>query len=140
MGANPQIRRPDSHGHRQSSTGGGLIVTDFFSAELGTLSQYVATLREAQQQLAALPSSLSGNDTMLGNDKLNDAAEQFQHSWEYGAKQLSQSVSATTDAVHDVHGAYTAADGAVHDAVSSLQQPLSDIGQAAGQLNGPHKS
>ncbi|GGL11819.1 hypothetical protein [Mangrovihabitans endophyticus] len=110
-------------------------MTDFFQVELGTLGQYVASLRQAQQQLAALPSLLSGNDTMLGNDRLNDAANEFQGCWEYGAKQLGEAVSETTGVVRDVQTAYASTDGAVRAAVSSLQQPLGVIGQAAGQLN-----
>ena len=108
---------------------------EFFQVELDTLANYVTTLQQAQQQLADLPKLLSGNDTQLGNDKLNGSAEDFQHSWEYGAKQLGELVTETTDAVRDVQQAYSGTDKAVSDAVTTLQQPLGMINQAGGQLN-----
>jgi hypothetical protein len=110
-------------------------MAEFFQVELGTLAQYVTTLQQAQQQLADLPKLLSGNDTQLGNGKLNDAAGDFQHSWEYGAKQLGELVTETTDAVREVQQAYAGTDQAVSDAVSTLQQPLGMIEQAGNQLN-----
>ncbi|NJC71926.1 hypothetical protein HC031_19715 [Planosporangium thailandense] len=111
-------------------------MVDFFRVELDTLSQYITTLQDAHQQLADLPRLLSGNDNQLGNDKLNAAAEEFQKSWDYGAKQLGEAVTETTDAVKNVQQAYSGADGAVADAVSTLQQPLDAMDQAANQLNG----
>ena len=105
-------------------------MAEFFQVELDTLAQYVATLQQAQQHLAELPKLLSGNDTQIGNGKLNDAAGDFQHSWEYGAKQLGELVTETTEAVRDVQLAYTGTDQAVSTAVKTLQQPLGMINQA----------
>ncbi|WP_433362616.1 hypothetical protein ACQPZX_30640 [Actinoplanes sp. CA-142083] len=105
-------------------------MAEFFQVELDTLARYVATLQQAQQQLADLPKLLFGNDTQLGNGKLNGAAEDFQHCWEYGAKQLGELVTETTDAVRDVQQAYTGTDQAVSDAVTTLKQPLGMINQA----------
>jgi hypothetical protein len=105
-------------------------MAEFFQVELDTLAQYAATLQQAQQQLADLPKLLSGNDTRLGNGKLDDAAEDFQKSWEYGAKQLGELVAETTQAVRDAQLAYTGTDKAVSDAVKTLQQPLGLIHQA----------
>ena len=105
-------------------------MAEFFQVELDTLAQYVATLQQAQQHLADLPKLLSGNDTQIGNGKLNDAAGDFQHSWEYGAKQLGELVTETTEAVRDVQLAYTGTDQAVSTAVKTLQQPLGMIDQA----------
>jgi hypothetical protein len=110
-------------------------MSEFFQVELGTLGRYAITLQDAQQQLADLPGLLSGNGTQLGNDQLNDAAEDFQKSWEYGAKQLGEAVTETIAAVNDVRQAYAGTDGAVADAVSALQQPLGMIDDAANQLN-----
>jgi hypothetical protein len=110
-------------------------MADFFQVELNTLSQYITTLQDAQQQLADLPKLLSGNDNQLGNDKLNAAAEDFQKSWEYGAKWLGEAVTETTDVVKAVRQAYAGVDGAVADAMSTLQQPLGMIDHAANQLN-----
>jgi hypothetical protein len=110
-------------------------MAEFFQVELDTLGQYMATLQQAQQQLADLPKLLSGNDTQLGNGKLNDAAGEFQHSWEYGAKQLGELVTETTTAVRDVQQAYSGTDTAVSNAVKSLGEPLSIINQAGQQLN-----
>jgi hypothetical protein len=105
-------------------------MAEFFQVELDTLAQFATTLQQAQQQLADLPKLLSGNDTQLGNGKLNDAAGDFQHCWEYGAKQLGELVAETTGAVRDVQQAYTGTDKAIADAVSSLKQPLGMINQA----------
>ncbi|MFI5890082.1 hypothetical protein ACIA5D_08165 [Actinoplanes sp. NPDC051513] len=105
-------------------------MAEFFQVELDTLAQYVTTLQQAQQQLADLPKLLSGNDTQLGNGKLNDTAEDFQKCWEYGAKQLGELVTETTGAVRDVQQAYTGTDKAVSDAVTTLKQPLGMINQA----------
>jgi hypothetical protein len=113
---------------------------EYFQVELTTLSRYVTTLQDAQQQLAGLPKLLSGSDAQLGNGKLDDAAEHFQKSWEYGAGQLGAAVTETTDAVRAVAQAYTGADQAVADAMSSLSQPLGMIGDAATRLNGEGRS
>lgn len=110
-------------------------MAEFFQVELDTLASYVSTLQQAQQELADLPKLLSGNDTQIGNDKLNGAAGDFQHCWEYGAKQLGELVAETTGAVRDVQQAYTGTDQAISDAVTTLQQPLGMINQAGGQLN-----
>jgi uncharacterized protein YukE len=110
-------------------------MAELFQVELETLGQYVATLQKAQQQLADLPKTLSGSDTRLGNDKLNDAAEDFQSNWEQGSKKLGELVSETTDAVREVQRAYVGTDQAVSDAVRTLQQPLGAVGQAGDQLN-----
>ncbi|WP_433306266.1 hypothetical protein ACQP2F_20325 [Actinoplanes sp. CA-030573] len=110
-------------------------MAEFFQVELDTLGQYVTTLQQAQQHLADLPRLLSGNDTQIGNGKLNDAAAEFQHSWEYGAKQLGELVGETTGAVRDVRQAYTGTDTAISDAVKTLGQPLAIINQAGAQLN-----
>jgi uncharacterized protein YukE len=111
------------------------IVAEFFQVELDTLAQYVTTLQQAQQHLADLPKLLSGNDTQLGNGKLNDAAGDFRHRWEYGAKQLGELVTETTSAVREVQQAYAGTDQAVADAVSTLQQPLGIVDQVSYQLN-----
>jgi hypothetical protein len=110
-------------------------MAEYFQVELDTLGQYMTILQQAQQQLADLPKLLSGGDTDLCNDKLDDAAEDFQHSWEYGAKQLGELVTETTGAVRDVRQAYTGTDQAVSDAVTSLGQPLSIVNQAGDQLH-----
>jgi hypothetical protein len=110
-------------------------MADFFQVELNTLSQYITVLQQAQQQLADLPRLLSGNDNQLGNDKLNAAAEDFQQSWEYGAKQLGEAVTETTDVVKAVWQAYSGADGAIAEVMSTLQRPLVLADQAAYQLN-----
>ncbi len=106
----------------------------FFQVEVDTIARYVATLREAQEHLAALPSLFSSDEAVLGNDKLNQAAEDFRTSWQYGAKQLGEVVGHTTAAVQDVHGAYVGTDAAVQAAMSSLQQPLGIIDEAADEL------
>ncbi|GAA2571459.1 hypothetical protein GCM10010435_52250 [Winogradskya consettensis] len=104
-------------------------MSDFFQVEMGVLSKYVTTLRDAHQQLADLPKLLSGNDTQLGNDKLNSAAEDFQTSWEQGSKELGKAVDETTTAVQQVQGLYSGADQAIGDAVDKLKEPLVLINQ-----------
>ena len=111
-------------------------MANYFQVELNTLDRYVTTLRDAQQQLADLPKLMSGNDTQLGNSKLNDAAQDFQRSWEYGGKRLGEAVTETTEAVREVARAYTEADQAVADVMSALAQPLSMIGDAVNRLGG----
>jgi hypothetical protein len=114
----------------------GWAMAEFFQVELDTLGQYVTTLQEAQRQLADLPKLLSGNDTQLGNGKLNGAAEDFQHTWEFGAKQLGELVEETTLAIRDVRQAYAGTDQALSQAVGTLHRPLGIIDQAGNQLNG----
>lgn len=110
-------------------------MAEFFQVELDTLAQYVTTLQQAQQQLADLPKLLSGNDTQLGNGKLNDTAEDFQKSWEYGAKQLGELVTETTDAVLEVQQAYAGTDQALSAGMKGFQQPLDVVGRAGDRLN-----
>jgi hypothetical protein len=102
-------------------------MAEFFQVEQDTLVQYVATLRKAQQQLADLPRTLSGSDLHLGNDKLDEAAEEFQDNWQQGSKKLGELVAETTGAVREVQRAYTGTDQAVSDAVTTLKQPLDAV-------------
>ena len=99
-------------------------MAELFQVELGTLAQYVTTLRDAQQRLAELPTLLGSGDTDLGNDALDDAAGDFQHSWAYGAGQLGELVTETTDAVSGVRRAYEQADTQIGDALRTLGEPL----------------
>jgi len=110
-------------------------MAEYFQVELDTLGRYVTTLREAQQHLADLPKLLTGNDTDLGNDDLDDAAEQFQRCWEHGAKQLGELVTETTDAVLEVQQAYAGTDQALSAGMKGFQQPLDVVGRAGDQLN-----
>lgn len=95
-------------------------MADFFQVELGTLSQYVTTLRQAHQQLTDLPRLMSCEDLRLGNGKLDEAAEDFQNSWKHGASQLAELVAETTDAVGVIARVYASADQTIADAVSTL--------------------
>ncbi|AGL18954.1 hypothetical protein [Actinoplanes sp. N902-109] len=106
-------------------------MADFFQVEVGTLAQYVTTLKDAQQRLAELPKLLSSGSTDLGNDKLNDAAGDFQHSWAYGAGQLGELVTETTDAVSEIATVYSQVDDQIGKAVKTLGEPLRYVGQAA---------
>lgn len=110
-------------------------MADYFQVELDTLNQYLTSLQEAQRELADLPRLLSGVDYRLGNDKLDAAAEDFQESWRYGAKQLGESVAETTEAVRTVRQAYLGADGDVAGAMSTLRQPLGTVDEVAGRLD-----
>jgi type VII secretion effector (TIGR04197 family) len=95
-------------------------MVDPLQVNLNTLSQYVTTLTSAQQQLAGLPKILSGNDNHLGNDQLNDAAEDFQSSWEHGAKQLGEAVTETTKLVKAMRNSYLKVDSSAAAAVANL--------------------
>ncbi len=96
-------------------------MADFFHVELSTLGRYVTTLRDAHQQLGDLPKLMRCDGMRLGNGKLNEAAGDFQGCWEYGAKQLTDLVSETTEAVNVVVQAYSKTDETVSGAISMLR-------------------
>src|SRR5512142_1396452 len=98
-------------------------MVDSFQVDLSTLGQYITTLGDAQRQVAGLPKLLSGNDSHLGNDKLNDAVEDFQKSWEYGAKRIGEAVSETTELVKGMRLSYIKVDSSVAAAVAALKPP-----------------
>lgn len=98
-------------------------MSSFFQADLDVLESFVSTLHESdghmQSALEAMGSSEAGQ---IGTDDLNGAANDFQSTWQYGLKQLGQTISDTTEGVSKAHDAY-----------QSCEEQLSGV---LGKLNG----
>lgn len=95
---------------------------DFFKADLDVLQQFVTTLHECRDQLdGALKAMASGSGARLGTDALNRAADDFQHTWQYGLGQIGSMVKETGDAVTAARDVYQQADSAVAGAMGGMR-------------------
>ena len=73
-----------------------------------------------ENALNALKSVGSGQ---IGTSDLDDAADDFQHTWNYGLGQLKDKIKDTNDGVNKAHGAY-------QDYEQGLARALQQLGSA----------
>jgi uncharacterized protein YukE len=92
---------------------------DFFRVEMDVLRQFITTLNECHENLqGAMRAMATQAGSQLGTDALNEAADDFQHTWHYGVGQIGEMVKETTDALGEVQAAYRQADSEVAAAFS----------------------
>ncbi len=100
---------------------------DFFQADLGVLQQFITALRDCDDRLGTALSAMSSDSgAQLGTDALNRAADDFQHTWQYGMGQIKKMANETTGALTEAHDGYQQTDGAVAAAMARM----SGAGQA----------
>lgn len=103
-------------------------MSDFFQVDLDVLQQMTKTLQDAGDEmesgLKAMSSSQAGK---LGTAALNRAADDFQHTWQYGLGQLHQMIKETTEGVQKVHDAYKQVDDGIEQVLAKING--SEMGQ-----------
>ena len=105
-------------------------MANFFQVDLDVLQRMTKTLSDAGDQMeSALKSMTSAQSGQVGNDALNHAADDFQHTWQYGLGQLHQMIKDTNDGVNKAHDAYKQVDDAVAQAAQKINS------DAMGQID-----
>lgn len=105
-------------------------MSGFFQVDLDVLQQMTKTLQDAGDQmetgLKAMTSSQAGQ---LGTAALNKAADEFQHTWQYGLGQLTQMIKETNEGVKKAHDAYKQVDDGIEQTVAKIN------GSMMGQID-----
>lgn len=105
-------------------------MANFFQVDLDVLQRMTKTLSEAGEQMdAALKAMNSAHSGQVGDDVLNRAADDFQHTWHYGLGQLQQLIKETSDGVNKTHDAYKQCDDAIGQAMQKIN------GEAMGAID-----
>lgn len=100
----------------------------FFQVDLDVLQQMTKTLQEAGDHMdAGLKAMSSSQAGQLGTSTLNRAADDFQHTWQYGLGQLRQMIQETNDGVKKAHDAYKQCDDGIDQVVGKINS--SELGQ-----------
>ena len=93
----------------------------FFQVDLDVLQRMVQTLGDAGDQMdTALKSMSSSRAGRIGTDALDHAADEFQHTWQYGLGQLQQAIKESSEGVKKAHDAYKQCDDAVEQAMAKI--------------------
>jgi methyl-accepting chemotaxis protein len=105
-------------------------VGSFFQVDLDVLQRMIKTLGDAGDQMdTALKSMSSSQAGQIGTDAFNHAADDFQHTWQYGLGQLTQMIKETNEGVSKAHDAYKQTEDGVTQAMQKIN------GQAMGQID-----
>lgn len=93
----------------------------FFQVDLDVLERMTKTLGDAGDQMeSALKAMSSSQAGQIGTDALNKAADDFQHTWQYGLGRLQQAIKETSEGVKKAHDAYKQCDDAIEQAMSKI--------------------
>lgn len=99
-------------------------MSGFFQVDLDVLQRFVTSLRESGEHMEnALDAMKSVQGGQIGTPDLDDAANDFQHTWRYGLGQLKDKIKETGDGVTKAHGSY-------QDLEQELTQSLGQLGTA----------
>ena len=102
----------------------------FFQVDLDVLQRMTKTLGDAGDHMqAALKAMSSAQGGQVGTDALNKAADDFQHTWQYGLGQLQQAIKETSEGVKKAHDAYQQCDDGIAQAMSKIN------GEAMGTID-----
>ena len=105
-------------------------MSGFFQVDLDVLQQMTKTLQDAGDQMeAGLKAMSSSQAGQLGTAALNKAADDFQHTWQYGLGQLTQMIKETNEGVKKAHDAYKQVDDGIEQTVSKIN------GSMMGQID-----
>ncbi|RJQ66937.1 hypothetical protein D5S17_34695 [Pseudonocardiaceae bacterium YIM PH 21723] len=75
--------------------------------DLGVLQQFVSSLTQSKERMDSALKSLGGGIAgAVGSDALNDAAGEFQETWEYGLGELGKKIDDTNKGVDAAHKVY----------------------------------
>lgn len=96
-----------------------------FAVDLDALTQIISSLNQSDEQLETAMRAMSDKSgANLGTGQLNDAADDFQHKWAYGVKQIESMVKDTTGAMTKVRDQYQQAETSLADGLNQITQAL----------------
>jgi hypothetical protein len=96
------------------ATLGSEQVTSDFRVDAGQLDQLARQLGESTGSMAAAMRSMeSTGPKTTGSKRLDHACDDFQEKWEYGLKQLAQTVEAVTKGLDQTVAAYRQTEAAL---------------------------
>ncbi len=82
-------------------------MADFFKVDLDVLQQFVTSLTQSKDRMDQALKSLGGGIAgAVGSDALNDAANDFQETWNYGLGELGKKIDDTNKGVGAAHKMY----------------------------------
>lgn len=122
----------DSTGREGSAAEPGRqhTVGSFFQVDLDVLQRMTQTLGDAGDQMeSALKAMRSSQAGRIGTDALDKAADEFQHTWQYGLGQLQQAIKETSEGVKKAHDAYKQCDDGIEQAMAKIN------GEAMGTID-----
>lgn len=95
-------------------------VTEFFHVDLNALKRFTTSLEESGQNMdVALRAMRSAS---AETPELDEAAQDFQRTWQYGLGQLQERIKATTDGVHQAHEKYRETEQSVVDRLAHVDE------------------
>ena len=96
-------------------------MSGFFQVDLDVLQQMTKTLQDAGDQMeAGLRAMSSSRAGRLGTAALDKAADDFQHTWQYGLGRLHQMIQETNEGVKKAHDAYKQCDDGIEQVLAKI--------------------
>jgi len=121
-------------------------MADQFQVDLDVLQRMTQQLEQAEDQMGRAlklmgEASASSGGTRLGTDTLDQAADHFRSTWEYGFGQLQKIIKETVEGVRTAHDAYQELDQGIQAALKKMntqgvQRMEPGIDSLAPKLNG----
>jgi hypothetical protein len=110
-------------------------VGNFFQVDLDVLQRMTKTLSAAGDQMeSALKAMSSSQAGQIGTEAFDKAADEFQHTWQYGLGQLHQMIKETNEGVTKAHDAYKQCDDGIEQAMSKINSgAMGQIDSMVGQ-------
>ena len=101
-------------------------MTDFFEVDLDALRRFITSLEDSGQNMdSAMRAMRSAGPETIGTPELDEAAQEFQRTWQYGLGQLQERIKATTSGVQQAHQKY-------RETEQSVMEQLAKTNQAGG--------
>lgn len=100
----------------------GARVSGFFQVDMEVLGRFIAALRQSGEQTdAALRAMASTTAGQIGTGALDAAADEFQHTWQYGVKQIASMIAETTEGAGHAHDTYRQVEDGLRGALDQMR-------------------
>lgn len=98
-------------------------MSEFFNVDLQALRRFVTSLEDSGQNMeSALKTMRSANTETIGTPELDEAAQEFQRTWQYGLGQLQERIKATTGGVQKAHEKYSETEQSVMEKLAKVNE------------------
>lgn len=96
-----------------------------FAVDMDVLNGFLTSLKNSDDNLQAAMRSLAETSAAsIGTERLDEAADHFRSTWNYGVKQIGQSIDNTSKAVTGIRDCYQEADGDLAKAMDKMSSAL----------------
>lgn len=100
----------------------GARVSGFFQVDMDVLGRFITALRQSGDQTdAALRAMASATAGQIGTGALDAAADDFQHTWHYGVKQIRSMIGETTEGAGQAHDTYQQVEDGLRGALDQMR-------------------